>query len=96
MKDEHKLQTSYNLQNAWYRESKEPIEPQLLQATLAIYVSQGSKLYHTDTMIWAVRQARDLLTTIRMDEADRDDTLWPEITAEMPDELDPNFEPMSV
>lgn len=68
------MKDSYDLQNAWYRDSKEPIEPQLLQATLAIYTSQWQSPYALrdgmDVMVWAVRLARDLLTTIRMNEAD--------------------------
>lgn len=98
MKNENKLQWDYDLQNPWYRDSREPVDAQLLQATLAIYTAHYANPYPLengiDTMIWAARMARDLLTTIRMDEADRNGTLLPNITPEMPDDLDPNFAPM--
>ena len=81
MKNEELLQKSYNLQNPWYRDSKEPVEQQLLQATLAI-MCNGTHFFKPEDMIRDVRLARDLLTTIRMNEADCEGTL-------MLDDLDP-------
>ena len=101
LKDFNDLQQKYDLENARYRDCDEPINSQLLQATLAIYTAHYANPYPLengiDTMIWAARMARDLLTTIRMNEADRNGTLLPDNTPEMRGPFggppDPNFEP---
>lgn len=100
MKHLDKMQSSYDLQNPWYADAKEPIDTQLLQTTALIFSAMWAeqkdrteKQIHR-LMLSCTRAARDLMTTIRMDEADRDGTLLPNITPEMPDDLDPNFAPM--
>ena len=100
MKDIDKMQSSYDLQNPWYADAKEPIDASLLQTTAIIFAAMwaadksGNELRVHRIMLAATRAARDLMTTIRMDEADRDGTLLPNIRPEMPDDLDPNFAPM--
>jgi len=100
MKDIDKMQSSYDLQNPWYACAQEPIDAQLLQTTALIFSSMWAAQKVTSEsqihrlMLSCTRAARDLMTTIRMDEADRDGTLLPNIRPEMPDDLDPNFAPM--
>lgn len=99
----------YNLEDSWFKGSNEPVDQQLLQATLAIYAVQiqlpradeWSVEVNEKVMLWSVRQARDLLTTIRMNEADAAGHLFPR-PAPIPKPAvrgpfgvppDPNFEP---
>jgi len=115
LKDFNDLQQKYDLENARYRDCDEPINSQLLQATLAIFSTQMAEpdLLYDDriesVMLWCARAARDLLTTIRMNDADRNGTLLPDITPAVRDDPapipkpamrgpfggppDPNFEP---
>ena len=99
----------YNLEDSWFKGSNEPVDAQLLQATLAIYTVQiqlpradgWSVEVNEKAMLWSVRQARDLLTTIRMNEADAAGHLitrrlpLPKLAVRGPfgGPPDPNFEP---
>ena len=105
----------YDLEDSWFKGSNEPVDAQLLKATLAIYAVQiqlpradgWSVEVNEQVMLWSVRQARDLLTTIRMNEADaighlgargrppprRRPVPIPTAGAPLPKNPDPNFEP---
>lgn len=69
---------SYDLEDEWFKGCNGKVHEQLLQATLAIYTVQiqlpRADLWSVEenekVMLWSVRQARDLMTTIRMNEAD--------------------------